>query len=93
VRRDDMEQKAAQEFLGPQFHELRPTPSGVVFLAKAHEAIADEDQAGIGDSHPVSGAAQILQHWLRAPPGRFGVDNPPEAVQLAKEGYPVGLLH
>jgi hypothetical protein len=47
-----MEEKAAQELLGTQFHDLGRAPSAVVFVAKADNPLADEDEALIGDGGP-----------------------------------------
>lgn len=88
VRGHDMEEKAAQEFLGPQFHNLRAPPGGVVLVTKADHAVADEDQPRIGDGHPMGVAAELLQHLFRAAPGRLGVADPGVLLQLAEEGRP-----
>ena len=76
VRGDDMPQEAAEEFLGPQFHRLGRAPTAVVFIPKAHHAVADEDQALVGNGHSMGVAAEVLQHLFRAAPGRLGVDDP-----------------
>jgi predicted ATPase len=34
----------------------------LVFVAKAHDTIADEDQAFVGNSHLMGGAAEVFQH-------------------------------
>jgi hypothetical protein len=75
-----MEQEAAEEFLGPQFHRLGRAPAAIVFIPKAHDAVADEDQALVGDGHSMRVTAEILQHLFRAAPRGFSVDDPSRAL-------------
>ena len=84
----DMEEKAAEKLLGAEFHDLGDSSSGVVSVAKAHDAIAHEGQAGIGDGHPVSVATKILQSLFGTAPGRFGIDHPGFGGELLVQGSP-----
>ena len=84
---NDVEQEATQELLGPQFHDLWCVPPAcVVFVAKADDAVADEDQTGISNGHAVGVAAEILQDLLGTAPRRFGVDHPRLGVEVLTEG-------
>ena len=75
-----MEEEATEEFLRTQFHNLCRAPGAVVFVAKAHDAVADEDKALVGNGHPMSVATEILQHLFRAAPRWFSVDDPRRAL-------------
>ncbi len=88
----DVEEKAAQKLLGAEFHHFGCAPRRVVGVAKAHDALADEDEAGIGNRHPMGVAAEILQHLLGATPGRFGGDDPRVSGELLSSRIPCGLL-
>jgi hypothetical protein len=75
-----MEEEATEEFLGPQFHNLGRAPGAIVFVAKAYDAVADEDEALVGNGHPMGVAAEILQHLFRAAPRGVSVDDPRHAL-------------
>ena len=64
----------------------------VVFILKAHDAVADKDQARIGNRHAMGVAAEIFQHLLGTAPRRFGIDDPRFGVELLPQGIPRGLL-
>ena len=88
----DVEEEAAQKLLRREFHHFRAALGRVVGVAKAHDAIADKDQARIGNRHAMGVAAEILQHLLGTAPGRFGIDHPRFGVELLPQGIPCGLL-
>lgn len=75
-RGHDMEEKAAQELLGLQLHDLGGAPGRVIFVAEADDPVADKHQARIRDRHAVGVAAEVLQHLLRAAARWAGVDDP-----------------
>jgi hypothetical protein len=86
-----MEQKAAQELLGPHLYDLRGRPGRVVFGTKADHAVPNEDESRVSDGHAMGIATEVLQHLPRAADWRFGVDNPAGAEPLAEEWRP-GLV-
>jgi len=54
--------------------------------AKRDLAIAEGDQAMVGDGHTMSVAAQILQHIFGTAKGTFQVDHPVLPVQWPQPG-------
>jgi hypothetical protein len=89
---NDVPQEAAQEFCGLQFHALRRALGRIVFVAKAHDTVADKDQARIGKRDPMSGAAEIGEPLRGTAPGRFGRDDPRCGVEVLTERRPGRVL-
>src|SRR5207249_5707959 len=84
--RDDMEEKATDEFLGRERHDLHAGAVGVVSPAKAHEAVSVTDEPLVGDRHAVRVAREVFQD-LRGPGERpFGVDDPVMLPEVRKPG-------
>jgi hypothetical protein len=71
-----MLQKAPDELGGGQRHGF-PTVVLGVLVAKAHRAIIDAEETGVGQRETVDRSAQVVQDFLRALHSRFAVDHPP----------------
>jgi hypothetical protein len=71
-----MRQKAPDELVGGQRHGF-PTLVLGVLVAKAHLAMIDAEETGVGQRDTVEIAAQVVQDVLRAVHSRFAVDHPP----------------
>lgn len=87
-----MKQEAAEKLFSAQFPHLCHPSSAVIFSAKADHAVADKDQARIGNGHAMGIAAEILEDLLGTAPGRFGVDDPRFGVEVLKEQRPGGIF-
>src|SRR5215510_6284917 len=87
-----MEEEATQELFGLQFHGLRAPLGSVVCVTETDHAVTVEDEPGIGNGYPMGVAAEVLQHLLRAAPGRLGVDNPGATLQPPEERLPRSRL-
>ncbi len=77
ARRQDMDQKAANELGYGQAHDLHPITAfdAVVFPAEGHRVAIGIDEPVVGDRHPVRIAAQICQHGLGPVEGWFGISD------------------
>jgi hypothetical protein len=71
-------QKAPEALVGGPRHRV-PTRVLGVLVAKAHLAMIDGEETGVGQRAAVAIAAQVVQDFLRALPRRFAVDHPPLA--------------
>src|SRR5882724_6908678 len=80
--RQGMEQKAPDELVSVEGHDLRLAVMPVVLPAEANPAIHQADQAGIRYCDTVRVAAEIGQHLLGAAEGRLGVDHPLDPPQF-----------
>jgi hypothetical protein len=88
----DVEEKAAEKLLRTEFPHFGEASRRVVGVAKTYEAVADEDQAGIGNRHTVSVATQILEYLFGTAPRGLGIDHPRLAVEMLSQGSPFSLL-
>jgi hypothetical protein len=70
-----MRQKAPDERVGGQRHGF-PTLVWGVLVAKAHLAMIDGEETGVGQRDTVDLSAQVVQDCLRALHSRFAVDHP-----------------
>ena len=63
-RRQRVQQEAADEFRRGQRHLAALAAAPVVAPAEAHQAVADGEQAVVGDGHPVGvGTARLTGEW------------------------------
>jgi len=78
ARRQDVQTEAAKKLLQRQRHGSDSTFVGIIFVAKGDHAVLKIQslQAAVGDSDPVSVAAQIRQDRLRTSKRPFGIDDP-----------------
>jgi hypothetical protein len=74
--RQDMKEKAAEEFACGQGHELLLVVMPIVFPAEGDGVLLQAHQPMIGDGDPVGVAAQIIEDLLGAAKGWLGVHDP-----------------
>ena len=93
LRRGDMGEEAADEFIGRQAHGLfnRRFFLPVVEVGEGHLFILDALNTMVGDGDAVDVTAQIADQVPRLGEGVFGVDDPTVGTQLAKEALPTGI--
>ena len=84
--RKQMQQEAPQELIVRQTGELLFVVVRRIAPAESDLAIAEGDQAMVGDGHAVGVAAEILQDIFWATEGRFQVHHPGFSIQRAKPG-------
>src|SRR5712691_699505 len=94
ARRQDVEQKAADEFAGGQSHRLRILRSigTVVLVGEADAAILDVEQSVIGNRHAMRVATDVVEDLLRAAEWPLGEDDPfglPQHRECARPGWPI----
>jgi hypothetical protein len=80
-----VEQEAPQELLDRKDHQALLVAVRGVSPAEGDPATFHEDQAVIGDRHPVSVAAEITENLFRTRKRRFTVDHPVLTVERAEE--------
>ncbi len=80
-----VEQKAAQELLDRKGHQALLVAVSGVSPAKGDLVVGQGDEAMVGDGDTVRVAAQVMKNMLRTPKGRFAINNPVLAEQLAEE--------
>ena len=74
--RQDMEQKAANEFAGLQSQRFLLVVVTVIFPTKGDLAVVDVQQAVIGNGNAVRVQTQVVQDLFGTAEGRFGVNHP-----------------
>jgi hypothetical protein len=74
--RQDVKEKAAQEFHRIQCQGALPMAPLVILPAEGHCAIRAGEEPSIADCHPMCIAGEVLENLLRAGQRRFGVDDP-----------------
>jgi len=90
--REHMQQKAPQEFLDAERHDLRAAPIGVVLPPKLDDAIGETDESRVRDRDSVRITTEILEH-LRWPAKRsLRVDDPGRCPELRDEGGEPGRV-
>jgi len=77
----DVQQKASDELVGVEGHDLAAIVVSVVLSAKGDGAVPDLGQAGVGDGDAVGVAAEVVEHLLWPAKGRLGVDDPVDAAR------------
>ncbi len=88
----DVEQEAAQEFLGRQCHDLRAMVIGVVAPTEVDDAVVQGQDSLVADRDAMGVAAEVGEHLCGAAEGWLGVDHPGRAVQGAQQGARCGGL-
>jgi hypothetical protein len=71
-----MQQESANEFLHIQRHRFQLVAVFIIPPAEGYAPIIQADQAVIGNSHPMSVAAQIIKNLMGTAKGRLGINNP-----------------
>jgi hypothetical protein len=74
--RQNMEEKATDEFLGGKCHGFLLTVVSIVLISEAHLTVFDVQQAVVRDGYAVGVAADVIQHFFGSGEGRLGIDNP-----------------
>ncbi len=76
--RKDVDQETVDELVSGQPHDLLPVTAldTVVFLLEGNIPGVGADQAAVRDRHPMGVAAEVGQHLVGSPEGRFGIDHP-----------------
>lgn len=71
--REDVQKKVPNELVRAKAHDLLAiaTIATVILPSKGNMAIIDLDDAAVGDGNPMSVAADIGEHLIRAPNGGF----------------------
>ena len=92
--RQGVEQKAADELVGIERHDLLPIEAfaAVVLVAEGDAGLVEADEAAVRDGDPVGVAGEIGEHRLGAGERRLGVDDPallPNRFQLAQQSPPI----
>jgi hypothetical protein len=81
-----MEEKASQELVHGQGHEARLVAVGGVSPAEGNLVARQGNEAMVRDGYTMGVGAQVVENILRAPEGRFAVDDPLLAEEWAQEG-------
>jgi len=82
-KRQQMEQKAAQEFLNRKAHAPLAVAVGRVSPPERDLAIGERNQSVVGDSNAVGIGAEVAENAFRAAKRRLAVDHPILAEQYA----------
>lgn len=88
ARREHVEQKASQEFLGGQRHDLLPILIGVVLPAEADDPVDEVDEAGVGDRDAMGIASEVGEHTVGSAKRRLGIHHPGLDVERVQEAAP-----
>ncbi len=81
-----VEQEAAQELLDREGHQALLITVGGVSPAQGDLVVGQGDEAMVGDGDTGRVAAEVMKNMLRTTEGRFAVDHPVRAEQLAEKG-------
>ena len=83
--RQDVEEEAAEKGVGVHSHLLQRIAVTPVAIREADLAIADIDEAGIGDGNAMGVAADIVDDLGRTCKGGFRIHHPRGGVEVVKE--------
>ena len=89
---NDMQQKAADEFLTCQRHGFLLVVVAIILPAEADVGVVHAFQSIVGDGHAVRVTSDIVQNLFRPSEGPLGMDDPfrvPERSQGAQECTPL----
>ena len=93
--RHHVQQKASQEFVGVERHDLHAVVVGVVLPAESDAAVAVIDEPIIRERDAVGVATEVVEHLLGTGEGPLGIHDPVDGPQLteeAREGARVGQM-
>ena len=93
LRRRDMGQETADEFVGGQRHDLLDRRAGfsVVKILEGDRPLVDAENPVIGDGDAVDVAPQIANQVGGVVEGLLGIDHPVVAAQRLKQRLPAGF--
>ncbi len=69
----DMQKEAADELLGIERHALWRGSVGVIFPSKTNTAVAESEDAAVGDGNPMGVTGEIGQHRFRPGEQRLSI--------------------
>ena len=93
--RHDVQEKASQEFVGLERHDLHAVVVGVVFPAEPDAAVAVIDEPIIRERDAVRVPPEVVEHLLGAGEGPLRIHDPVDGPQLteeAGEGAAIGQI-
>ena len=79
-----VQQKAADELIGIECHDLGDAALSVVFPGEAHLPVGEREEPTVGDGDAMGIAAEIGQHLFGPAEWWLGVDHPIEAPKVAE---------
>ena len=83
--RQGVQEKAPNELVGVEGHDLRLSMMPVVLPAEGNATvIAHIEEPRVRDGNPMGVAAEIGQHLLRPAEGRLDIDDPFDLAELAQ---------
>ena len=85
--REHVQQKAPEEFVDGERHDLRAPAIGVILPAKLDDAVGETDQPRVRDRDPVRVATEILEYLRRPTKRPFRIHDPrcgPELRERAR---------
>src|SRR6266498_1414932 len=80
----DVKEKAANELVGFEGHDLGLAGAAIVLPGEADPAVIEGHDAAVGDGDAVGVARQIGEHLFWPPERRLGVDDPIGAPQIGE---------
>ena len=83
--RQDVQQKAAQEFVDVERERADLTAVPIVLPPKRDGVVGDVDEPVIRDGDAVGVAREVVQHVGRTAEGRLGVDHPRLTIERSQE--------
>jgi len=78
----DMDQKAAQELIGGNGHDLVLATVGIVSPAEGDAMVLASHEAMVGDGDAMGISGQIVENIFSTAEGRLGVDDPVLSAEL-----------
>ena len=79
--RQDVQQKAAQEFIDSEHQGADLAPVSIILPPKRDGLVGDGDEPVIGDGDAVGVPGEVVQHVARAAKGRLRIDHPRLAIE------------
>ncbi len=92
-RRDRVEQKPPNEFVGLERHHFQGVAIAIITPAKQHGTVLERHQTVITDGHAVGIAAQVVHNLVGRVKGGLGIDDPlllPQRREEALKGTGIG---
>ena len=83
--REHVQEKATEEFVDAERHDLCPSAIGVVLPAEPHDAVGEADQPRVRDRNPMRVAPEVLQDLRRSPKRPLRIDHPGRRFELADQ--------
>src|ERR1019366_6409102 len=80
----DMDQKAAQELIGGNGHDLVLAAVGIVLPTEGDAMVFESYEAMVGDGDAMGIAGEVVENMFGAAEGRLGVNAPALRTELLK---------